>query len=105
MIITTTNSIEGKDISRYLGIVTENMYVSLYNTKGLSFKESLSMRKAYQNGEENIEQSKKEIFAKLEEKAKALGANAIVGVSMDVEMIFEASTLGISVMGTAVFYT
>ncbi len=104
MILTTTNTIEGKDISKYIDIVTSHVYSKLYDTKGLSFKESLSMTKAYEKGEQNIEMAKKEALKKIKDKAKELGANALIGISVDVEVIFEGRTLGISAMGTAVFY-
>jgi len=55
MLLTTTNSIEGKEITFYLGIVTSHVYAKLLETKGLTFKESLTMKKAYEKGEVNIE--------------------------------------------------
>lgn len=104
MIVTTTNSIQGKEITSYLNIVTSNVYSKLYETKGLSFKESIGGTKGFEKGEQNIEIAKKEAIDKLKEKASALGANAIIGISLDVEVIFEGMTLGISVLGTAVVY-
>lgn len=102
MIITTTNSIEGKEITQYLGVLTGFIYAKIYDTKGLSFKDSFNMSKIYESGEDGIDAAKHEVLKKLEAKAKELGAHAIVGVTMDVEVIIENSKLGISAMGTAV---
>jgi uncharacterized protein YbjQ (UPF0145 family) len=101
MLLTTTNSIEGKEITFYLGIVTSHVYTKLIETKGLTFKESFTM-KVYENGEVNIENAKKEALDKLKERAKALNATAVIGIHLDVEVIFEGRTLGISAVGTAV---
>lgn len=104
MIITTTNSIQGKEITNYLGIVTDHKYVNIYSSKGLSFKESLSAINGYANAEKELEETKKEAFLRIQEKAKEMQAMAVVGVTMDVEVLREGMTLAISVMGTAVTY-
>ena len=102
MIITTTNSIQGREITQYLGVITDFMYAKLFDTKGLSFKDSFSMSKVYKSGEEGIDAAKQEVLKKLEAKAKEMGAHAIVGVTMDVEVVSQNTKLGISAMGTAV---
>lgn len=104
MIITTTNSIDGKEITSYKDIVTAHVYSKLYETKGLSFKDTFTMTKAYEKGTVNVEASKKEALDKIKEKAANLGANAVIGITIDVEVIFEGRTLGISAIGTAVTY-
>lgn len=102
MIITTTNALQGKEITNYIGIVTDHKYVNIYSSKGLSFKDSFSAKKGYENAEKELEGTKKEAFDRIIEKAKALHATAVVGVTMDVEVLREGMTLAISVMGTAV---
>ncbi|WP_298324369.1 YbjQ family protein [uncultured Dokdonia sp.] len=102
MIITTTNSIQGREITQYLGVITDFIYAKIYDTKGLSFRDSLNRDKIYERSEEGIDAAKQEVLKKLEAKAKEMGAHAIVGITMDVEVIIENSKLGISAMGTAV---
>ncbi|AWH74988.1 hypothetical protein DCS32_12695 [Dokdonia sp. Dokd-P16] len=102
MITTTTNSIQGREVIEYLSIITSFVYAKIYDTKGLSFRDSLDSEKIYKSGEDGINAAKQEVLKKLEAKAKELGAHAVVGVSMDVEVIIENSRLGISAMGTAV---
>ena len=104
MVLTTTNSIEGFRIIEYKGIVTGISYNSSYSYKGskMSFKDMFSMKKyqeAYELGLQNI---KEEAFQKLKDNAKALNANAVVGINIDIEPLANSSTLIVSITGTAV---
>lgn len=104
MILTTTNSIQGKEITNYIGIVTGHKYVNTYSTKGLSFKEQLTMKKGLENAEKDLEKAKKEALDRLVEKAEEMHAMAVIGVTMDVEVLRQGITLSIATMGTAVIY-
>lgn len=96
MIITTTPNIEGHPIQNYLGIVTG---ISMsYKKGGLTF----SMEKYYNALESQLEILKEEAFQKLKDNALKLNANAIVGVSSDVEIDGTTGGISISVIGTAV---
>lgn len=101
MILTTTNSIQGKEITQYLGIVTTTIYVRYHKSK-MSFKDAFNLEKSYENAEEGLEIGKQAAFEKLKEKGKELQATAIIGISMDVEITRDGMTRAISVMGTAV---
>jgi uncharacterized protein YbjQ (UPF0145 family) len=95
MILTTTNSIEGFKIHDYLGIVTG---VSMdYQKAGMSF----SMKKMYDALEKQIVLEKEKAFQELRDNAKALGANAIVGISVDLE-VGSTGSITVAVTGTAV---
>ncbi len=102
MILTTTNAIQGKEISQYVGIVTSNVYVNVYKSKGLSFKDSLSMIKGYENAEDGLEAAKTQALEDLKSKAKNMQGMAVVGITMDIEVLREAITMCISAMGTVV---
>ena len=102
MIITTTNTIEGKTITSYLGIVTGTHYSAGFDGKGMSFKDYFSSKKYYNAYEKALEEAKENAFQKLKENATKLKANAIVGVSVDIESMSHSSNLMISVVGTAV---
>lgn len=104
MILTTTNSVEGFRIIDYKGIVTGTSYNSSYKFKGteMSFKDMFSMKKYHEAYEKGIQNIKEEAFQKLKENAKALKANAIVGIQVDIEPISNSSTLLVSITGTAV---
>jgi len=96
MILTTTNSIEGYTIKNYLGIVT-GVNASMPKTT-ISF----NMKKYYDLYEENINKVKEEAFQKLKNNAVKLGANAVVGIQLDIENLPTSNIIIISITGTAV---
>lgn len=104
MILTTTNSIENHKIIDYLGIVTGISYNSSYSYKGksMSFKDMFSKQKYFEIYAESLEKIKEEAFQKLQDNAKALGANAVVGIHVDVETMANTTTLIVSITGTSV---
>ncbi|MDO6595833.1 heavy metal-binding domain-containing protein [Oceanihabitans sp. 2_MG-2023] len=96
MILTTTNTIEGHKIHDYLGIIT-GVAVNRKQT-GMSF----SMKKYFDALESNIESVKEIAFQDLKKNATALNANAVVGITIDVETIATSGILMVSITGTAV---
>lgn len=96
MILTTTNTIEGHKIHDYLGIIT-GVAVNRKQT-GMSF----SMTKYYDALEANIETVKEEAFQNLKKNAITVKANAVVGITIDVETIATSGILIVSITGTAV---
>jgi uncharacterized protein YbjQ (UPF0145 family) len=95
MILTTTNSIEGFKIHDYLGIVTG---VAL-NKEVIAM--GFSMSKYYTKMQNSIEKVKEEAFQSLRANALQLGANAIVGISVEIELTTSNYAM-VSVTGTAV---
>ena len=94
MILTTTNSIEGFKIEDYLGIVT-GASSNLKRSFSFSTEKNLNMIS------DIMDKAKEEAFQKLKTNAIKLKANAIVGITIDMET--EAgSYFFISVTGTAV---
>lgn len=97
MILTTTNSIEGFKITEYKGIVTGTS--SELKTK-FSFKSDKNM----QIIEDLMNEAKEQAFQKLKTNAIKLNANAIVGISVDIETA-SGTYFFVSVTGTAVSVT
>jgi len=95
MILTTTNNIEGFKITEYKGIVTGTS--SEIKTK-FSFKKD----KNIQIIEDIMNEAKEQAFKKLHTNASNLKANAVVGISVDLETV-GGSYFFVSVTGTAVF--
>lgn len=102
MILTTTNSIEGNTITKYLGVVSATTYASSYSNKGLSFSDMFKQKKYYEAYEKALEEAKESAFQKLKKNAEQLKANAIVGISLDIESISAGAYTVISIVGTAV---
>ena len=95
MILTTTNSIEGHKIVDYLGIVT-GIAVNRSVTKT-----TFNYEKMILDIEQQLLKVKESAFQKLSENAIKLGANAVVGILVDIEMKDTLRVI-ISVTGTAV---
>ena len=104
MILTTTPNIEGFKIIDYIGIVTGTAYNSTYSNKGskMSFKDMFNTSKYYENYAAGLESLKENAFQNLKDNAQRLGANAVVGIQLDIEPNANASTLLVSITGTAV---
>ncbi|RJF86072.1 heavy metal-binding domain-containing protein [Sphingomonas cavernae] len=103
MILTTTAAVEGKPVHQYLGIVTGEVIVGANIFKDLfaGIRDIVGGRAgAY---ESTLRDARKEAFAELEAEASAKGANAVIGIDIDYEVIGkEGSMLMVTVSGTAV---
>lgn len=103
MIVTTTPQIEGKKIGRYLGIVTGEaiMGANLFKDLFASITDILGGRSgAY---EKELIRAKEIALQELEQRAQEMGANAVVGVDLDYEVLGrDNSMLMVSASGTAV---
>ena len=101
MIITTTNSIEGQKITSYLGIVVGEaiMGANVVRDVFASITDIVGGRSgAY---ESKLQDARDTALYELEERARAKGANAVVGVDLDYEVVGN-SMLMVSAAGTAV---
>lgn len=95
MILTTTNSIEGFKIFEYKGIV------SGIAVNAQSMKMTFNMEKYYKALADSMAVVKEQAFQQIQEHAKKLNANAIVGIKVDIELTSTNYVL-VSVTGTAV---
>lgn len=104
MTVTTTPNIEGKQVARYLGVVTgETIFgMNLVRDFFASIRDIVGGRsKSY---EEVLSRAKDEALGEMIERAKTLGANAVLGVSLDYEAIGQSgSMLMVTCSGTAVW--
>lgn len=103
MIITTTPSIEGKQIKEYKGIVFGEVI------SGVNFIKDFAagMRNFFggrsESYEEELLSARNQALNEMTQRAQALGANAVVGVDVDYEVLgTDNGMLMVSVSGTAV---
>lgn len=104
MILTTTPSIEGKKIVNYLGIVTSEAVVGANIVRDLfaSIRDIVGGRTG--SYESVLREAKNSAMQELEEYARQLGANAVVGIDIDYETVgSNGSMLMVAASGTAVF--
>ena len=103
MIISTTPTLEGRPIRDYLGIVTGEVIVGANIFKDLfaNIRDIVGGRAgAY---ESTLRDARRQAFAELEAEALRLGADAVVAVDIDYEVVGQGgSMLMVSVSGTAV---
>ncbi|MBR9649895.1 heavy metal-binding domain-containing protein [Thalassovita aquimarina] len=101
MIVTTTNSIEGRKITDYKGIVVGEaiMGANVVRDMFAGITDIIGGRSgAY---ESKLQDGRDTALREMEQRAAALGANAVVGVDLDYEVVGQ-SMLMVSASGTAV---
>lgn len=101
MILTTTNSIEGRKIADYRGIVVGEAIMGANVVRDLfaSITDIVGGRSgAY---ESKLQDARDTALRELQERAAVLGADAVVGIDLDYEVVGQ-SMLMVSASGTAV---
>ncbi len=103
MIVTTTNSIEGKTVVTYHGVVTGQtiMGANIFRDFFASIRDVVGGRSG--SYERVLRDARDEALKELEDEARAKGANAIIGVDLDYGALGSGeSMLMVSASGTAV---
>lgn len=103
MIITTTTSVENRQISSYEGIVFGEVITGINMLKdlGAGLRNVFGGRsKGY---EEELLRAREEALQEMSQRAQAMGADAVVGVKMDYEVLgSDNGMLMVTCSGTAV---
>ena len=103
VIISTTNTIEGRQVNDYLGVVTGEAILGANVIRDFfaGVRDIVGGRSgAY---EKELRKAREYAFEEMREQAEDLGANAIVGVDIDYETLGEnGGMLMVTVAGTAV---
>lgn len=104
MIITTTDGIEGRQITAYLGIVTGEAVLgtNIFRDFFAGIRDIVGGRSG--SYEKELRKARDTALAELTDEAKALGADAVIAVDLDYEHIGsgDRSMLMVSANGTAV---
>lgn len=103
MILTTTPSIEGRQVVRYLGLVSGDAILgaNIFRDFFASIRDIVGGRSAAYEAE--LRKAKDIALGEMREQARNLEANAIVGIDIDYETIgANSSMLMVSASGTAV---
>lgn len=100
MIVTTTPSVEGRAIGAYLGIVAGEAILgaNIFRDLFAGIRDIVGGRSAAY--EQELAKARKTALAELQQAAQALGADAVVGVDLDYEVI--NNMLMVTASGTAV---
>lgn len=103
MIITTTPSVEGREVDQYLDIVFGEVIsgVNFLKDFGAGLRDIFGGRS--QGYEEELVNARYEAIEEMKKRAMDLGADAVIGAKMDYEVLGQAgSMLMVTISGTAV---
>jgi uncharacterized protein YbjQ (UPF0145 family) len=103
MILSTTPTIEGKPVSKYHGVVTGEAILgaNIFRDLFAGIRDIVGGRSgAY---ESVLREARQQALEELSAEAQKLGANAVVGIDLDYEVLGQGgSMLMVSASGTAV---
>lgn len=103
MLITTTPSIEGKRITKYCGVISGEAILgaNVFKDMFAGIRDLVGGRSG--TYERELQKARDIAMRELEERAQEAGANAVVGVDLDYEVLGkENGMLMVSASGTAV---
>lgn len=103
MLVTTTPSVEGKQITNYLGVVTGETIIGANFLKDFmaGIRDIIGGRS--ESYERVLREAKDSALAEMQQRAQQMGANAVVGIDLDYETIgANGSMLMVTASGTAV---
>jgi len=105
MLVTTTPTIEGKEIIRYYGIVSGETIIgaNVFRDIFASIRDIVGGRSG--SYEEVLREAKNTALQEMQAQAAQMGANAVIGVDLDYETVGgSGSMLMVTACGTAVYY-
>jgi uncharacterized protein YbjQ (UPF0145 family) len=103
MIITTTPSIEGYPIREYKGLVVGEVISGVNFLKDFAAGLTNFFGGRSQSYEGELVAARESAIAEMQQRAAQMGANAVVGVDIDYEVLGETNNmLMVTVSGTAV---
>ena len=106
MLVLTTNNIEGKKITRYLGLVTGESILgaNIFKDFLAGIRDIVGGRSA--TYERELRRAKDIAIEEMIQQARELGGNAVIAVDLDYETIGSQGTnmLMVTASGTAIVY-
>lgn len=103
MIVTTTNSIEGREIASYQGLVYGEVIAGVNFVKDFMAGLSNFFGGRSKTYEEEIIRARGSAIEEMKQRAAAMGADAIIGVDLDYEVLgADNGMLMVIASGTAV---
>jgi uncharacterized protein YbjQ (UPF0145 family) len=103
MLTSTTTVLDGKPVKSYLGIVTGEAIIgaNIFRDLFAAVRDVVGGRSA--TYEKALNEARQLALAEMEQRAQALGGNAVIGVDLDYEVLGQANgMLMVSCSGTAV---
>lgn len=104
MLLTTTNTVEGKRVVHYYGVVSGETIIgaNIFRDFFASIRDIAGGRSS--SYEQVLREAKATALKELQDEAAALGANAVIGIDLDYETVGgNGSMLMVTASGTAVY--
>jgi len=103
LVLTTTPTVEGRPVRRHLGIVCGEVIVGINFVKDFFGRIRDVIGGRSRTYETELQRGRDAALKELEERALALGANAVIGIDFDYEVLGQGNgMMMIVVSGTAV---
>ncbi len=103
MLMSTTTALDGKPVSRYLGIVTGEAIIgaNVFRDMFAAVRDVVGGRSG--TYEKALAEAREAALSEMQKRAEQMGANAIIGIDLDYEVLGQANgMLMVSCSGTAV---
>jgi uncharacterized protein YbjQ (UPF0145 family) len=103
MLMTTTSVLEGRPVSRYIGVVTGEAIIgaNVFRDMFAAVRDIVGGRSA--TYEKALAEARTVALSEMEKRAVELGANGVIGIDLDYEVLGQANgMLMVSCSGTAV---
>ena len=101
--MTTTSVLEGRPVSRYVGVVTGEAIIgaNVFRDVFAAVRDIVGGRSA--TYEKALAEAREIALSEMSKRAEAMGANGIIGIDLDYEVLGQANgMLMVSCIGTAV---
>ena len=103
MLMSTTSVLDGRPVSRYIGVVTGEAIIgaNVFRDMFAAVRDIVGGRSA--TYERALAEAREIALAEMGKRAEALGANAVIGIDLDYEVLGQSNgMLMVSCSGTAV---
>jgi uncharacterized protein YbjQ (UPF0145 family) len=103
MLMSTTSVVDGRPVSRYLGVVTGEAIIgaNIFRDMFAAVRDIVGGRSA--TYERALNEARQVAMAEMEKRAQELGANGVIGIDVDYEVLGQNNgMLMVAVSGTAV---
>ena len=103
MLLSTTSVVDGRPVSRYLGVVTGEAIIgaNIFRDMFAAVRDVVGGRSG--TYEKALNEAREVAMGEMQKRAEALGANAVIGIDVDYEVLGQNNgMLMVAVSGTAV---
>lgn len=102
MLMTTTSTLQDRQITQYLGVVSSEVIIGANFIKDIAASLTDFFGGRSTTYENTLKQAKDAVMQEIMNDAARMGANAIIGIDLDYETIGSGNMLMVTAAGTAV---